>query len=85
MNPFVGLPIVELLKLRERYLRVLGGDEFVQTGSSGLSSVRHRMSHDDAMKGLTNVTEALRALDPVTYGGPHVTRTVGDHRFATDR
>jgi hypothetical protein len=84
MNPLVGQPIVELLKLRERYMRVLAGEEFEQVNSGGLGSIRHRMSHDDAQKGLASVMEALREADPSAYG-PRITRTVGDHRYSTHR
>ena len=84
MNPLVGQPIVELLKLRERYMRVLYAEEMKQTNSSGLGVERYEMSHDDAMKGLASVMEALQTADPTTYG-PRITRTVGDHRYSTHR
>ena len=84
MNPFAGLPLAELQALRERYLRVLRGEEFEQTNSNTLAVIRHRMSHDDALRGLSNVMEILQQLDPATYG-ERITRTIGDHRFASDR
>jgi hypothetical protein len=84
MNPLVGQPIVDLLKLRERYMRVLAGEEMEQVNSGGLGSIRHRMSHDDAQKGLASVMEALQDADPTKYGY-RITRTVGDHRYSTHR
>jgi sensor histidine kinase YesM len=55
-----------------------------QVNSGGLGSIRHRMSHNDALVGLANVQEALQSADPKTYGY-RITRTVGDHRYSTHR
>jgi len=62
-NPYAGLSLVELNKIRAHCLAILTGENFQQSGGQGSNFTRFRWTPDEARQNLAMVNEQILALN----------------------